>query len=61
MTVQEALTNPTAGYYMRKDVFGRGGDFITSPEISQLFGEVSGNTFQEFFDMENTQSRAFSI
>jgi NADH dehydrogenase [ubiquinone] 1 alpha subcomplex assembly factor 7 len=28
------------GYYMGKDVFGQQGDFITSPEISQLFGEV---------------------
>lgn len=26
---------------MHKDVFGSGGDFTTSPEISQMFGEVS--------------------
>jgi hypothetical protein len=26
---------------IKQDVFGRKGDFITSPEISQVFGEVS--------------------
>ena len=34
------LTSKAAGYYMKKDVFGRSGDFITAPEVSQLFGEV---------------------
>lgn len=38
--MKEVLTNPVAGYYMHQDVFGQSGDFITSPEISQLFGEV---------------------
>lgn len=36
----EVLTNPKAGYYMKNDVFGMHGDFITSPEVSQLFGEI---------------------
>lgn len=38
----EALTHPAFGYYMRKDVFGVKGDFVTSPEISQLFGDAVG-------------------
>lgn len=43
--MQEVLINPQSGYYMHRDVFGREGDFITSPEISQIFGEVSRNYF----------------
>ncbi|RUP51261.1 putative S-adenosyl-L-methionine-dependent methyltransferase-domain-containing protein [Jimgerdemannia flammicorona] len=38
--MRQVLTNPHSGYYMGGDVFGAQGDFITSPEISQMFGEV---------------------
>ncbi len=37
-----ALGHPQFGYYMLKDPFGARGDFITAPEISQMFGESTG-------------------
>ncbi|MHA1599168.1 MAG: SAM-dependent methyltransferase, partial [Alphaproteobacteria bacterium] len=38
----EALGHSEYGYYMRRDPFGVDGDFITAPEISQMFGELLG-------------------
>ncbi len=36
------LSDPEHGYYMRREPFGRAGDFVTAPEISQMFGELVG-------------------
>ena len=36
------LGHPVQGYYVTRDPLGAAGDFITSPEISQMFGELLG-------------------
>ncbi len=37
-----ALSHPQHGYYMTREPFGAAGDFVTAPEISQMFGELLG-------------------
>ena len=35
-----SLYNKRFGYYMKKNPFGKEGDFITAPNISRLFSEM---------------------
>jgi NADH dehydrogenase [ubiquinone] 1 alpha subcomplex assembly factor 7 len=43
------LSHPKLGYYMTRDPLGAKGDFITAPEISQMFGELLGLWFAQIW------------
>lgn len=40
--IEACLWDESDGYYATKIVFGTSGDFVTAPEISQIFGEIVG-------------------
>ena len=38
--IEESLYNKRYGYYMKKNPFGKSGDYVTAPNISILFSEM---------------------
>lgn len=55
-----SLTHPHKGYYKGADPLGAKGDFITAPEISQMFGELLGFFFVNLWQ-QMSQPKEFTL
>ena len=51
--IEESLYNKKTGYYMKKNPFGKEGDFITAPNISILFSEMIAIWIISFWEKLN--------
>lgn len=49
--IQEALYHPTLGYYMKeREKVGRFGDFITTSNVSDIYGKIVARWFSKLVD-----------
>lgn len=53
--MNQALFRENTGYYKSKNPIGRDGDFITSPEISQVFGEILAAYLLQISTIKNNE------
>ncbi len=51
--IEESLYGKKTGYYIKKNPFGRSGDFITAPNISILFSEMIAIWIVSFWEKLN--------
>ena len=53
-----ALYGPGLGYYeSQRETVGRGGDYLTSPEVSALFGAMVGRQLREMWEVQGKPGR----
>src|SRR3954469_55165 len=50
LSVAEYMARSNAHYYATRDPLGAAGDFVTAPEISQMFGELAGLCLADAWD-----------
>lgn len=57
----DCLLHPEHGYYRSQEAIGLGGDFVTAPEISQMFGELLGLWAADCWQRMGAPSRCYLV
>ncbi len=61
ISVAEYMRVANAEYYNRADPLGAEGDFITAPEISQMFGEMIGLWLSDIWLRQNSPAKCHYV
>ncbi len=61
ISVSEYMRISNEAYYASGDPFGVDGDFITAPEVSQIFGELVGLWFADIWLRHNTPQKVHYV
>lgn len=59
--VADYMAEANAHYYATRDPFGAAGDFVTAPEISQMFGELAGVWLADLWDRAGRPDGAYYV
>jgi len=61
ITVEAYMAACNAYYYATRDPFGAAGDFVTAPEVSQMFGELVGAALADCWARAGAPSDAIYV
>ena len=61
ITVAQYMAEANAAYYSARDPLGARGDFVTAPEISQMFGEMVGVWLADMWMRAGQPSRVLYV
>ncbi|WP_404711122.1 class I SAM-dependent methyltransferase [Sphingomonas sp. MMS24-J13] len=59
ISIERFMGLANAHYYATRDPLGAGGDFVTAPEISQMFGEMIGLALADLWDRAGRPDAAY--
>ena len=61
ITVADYMSAANAHYYATRDPLGMAGDFVTAPEISQMFGELVGLWLADLWQRAGRPERTYYV